>query len=178
MSPQLLLQKSELHLHNHPHFIPEVKMFSIFSKGAQWMFDRLQELNPEPALEWNSSLNYEYYGYLKYGICTACFIGSACFFFHHSFWLVPLSILIFYGLEVHFLFLFPLLIDGVNHPVHRSFMLTYKIGILKAMYTVMVVAAYMLWGLNDVKQPFRKWHIGCMAILLWYSEERKKLSVR
>lgn len=173
MSPQLLLQKSELHLRNHPHFVSEVNTFSIFSKGARWMFDRLQELNPELALEWNSNLNYEYYGYLKYGICSACLIGSASFFFHYSFWLSPFSILIFYGLEVHFLFLFPLLIEGVKHPFYRSFMLTYKIGILKAMYTVMVVAAYMLWGLFDVKQPFRKWHIGCMAVLIWYYEERK-----
>ena len=69
-----------------------------------------------------------------------------------------ISILAFYIIEVHFLFLFPLLIDRVSNPMLTSCKMTYKIGFLKALITVFQIGLYMMFGLLQLKEPFKKWN--------------------
>lgn len=167
MTARILLDKSKQHLATHPHFIQQVYALEIFQSGAQWMALRLAEIRQESS---NIVLrrNFNYYGFFKYGICVLAFILSLFFLLEFSIFLIPLSILTFYFVEVHFLFLFPLLIDEVEQPFSASIKLTHKIGMFRAMAIVLHLAVYMLSGLFERSSPFQKWHIGCLAVLFWY----------
>ena len=85
--------------------------------------------------------------------------------------LLPLSVVVFYLVEVHLLFLFPLLIDSVRHPVQVSIRLTYQTGLLNAMLTTMPIGFFMMAGLFNIKRPLRNWYIGSLAIIIWYNYE-------
>jgi hypothetical protein len=80
-------------------------------------------------------------------------------------------IIVFYLIEIQFLFLFPILIDRTNLPFRASVHMTYRMGYIRAFYTVLLLAAYMLTGLMMRRDPFRKWHIGCLAVLILYQHE-------
>ena len=89
----------------------------------------------------------------------------------HLLWWLPLAGLAFYVVEVHFLFLFPLLLDGVAHPLRASVRATYRVGFLKALAWTLTLAAFMLAGLLRWRRPWRSWHIGCLALIQWYCHE-------
>ena len=99
------------------------------------------------------------------------FLISAAFFFSLNIFLTPLSIIVFYLFEVHFLFLFPLIIDKIDQPILTSIKQTYKVGIFNALVTVIPIACFMLKGLFNISKPFHNWHIGSLAILIWYQNE-------
>lgn len=142
--------------------------FQVFEIGSRWMFARL---NTGTTQSFNSSVNYLGYGLLKYSISFLVFLFSAWLFLKVNLLLVPLSIVFFYLAEVHFLFLFPMVIDNVKKPVWTSVKQTYKIGVLNALITVIPIGCFMLWGLLHYKNPFRNWYIGCLAIIIWYQNE-------
>ena len=143
---------------------------NIFSYGAKWMYDELNKLENKN-IAFNFSTNYTLYGILKYSICAVAMIFSSILFFKINPILVPFSILIFYFFEVHFLFLFPILIDNIKNPIRTSIRQTYKIGVLKLAWIVIPIACFMIAGLFSLKNPFRNWYIGCLAILLYYQDE-------
>ena len=142
-----------------------------FRAGARWMAGQLSVLRQlPPDSHWHEGQAYNRYGCLKYGLSTAgfglvagalpCWIG------------LPLAVLAFYVLEVHFLFLFPLLIDGVPQPMQASIRMTYRLGLRRAVANTLPIGLYMLAGLGNRPDPLRRWHEGCLAVLIWYEEER------
>lgn len=142
----------------------------VFTDGAKWMCKQLNELSNRK-IEFNGAVNYTAYGFLKYSVSLLFFLLAAFLFARIHVLLVPLAALIFYLAEVHFLFLFPLLIDGVQHPLLESIKKTYAIGLFRSMYTVFRVGLFMITGLLNITRPFRNWHVGCLAIIIWYQYE-------
>ncbi|HEY6899343.1 MAG TPA: hypothetical protein VI233_01820 [Puia sp.] len=135
----------------------------VFSLGARWMHDRLQELGPTGSFD--AGRRYTGYGLLKYGVCLAAFGGASALG-----WLfIPLAIFLFYLCEIHFLFLFPLLIDRAPRPLLASIRATYKVGVGRCFVTVIPIAAYMLAGL--MRGRLYNWYVGCLAIVIWYNHE-------
>ncbi|RYY95773.1 MAG: hypothetical protein EOO11_15115 [Chitinophagaceae bacterium] len=143
----------------------------LFDRGARWMQQQLQALDPATPPGFDAAIPFTAWGLLKYGCCLAG-AGAAAYglyLLHPA--LTPLAVLVFYYCEVHFLFLFPRLLDGRPHPLRASIRSTYKVGPLRALFTVLPIAAYMLIGLFRLRHPLRHWHIGCLAILIWYQDE-------
>lgn len=144
----------------------------IFGTGARWMFGQLPPAGPALASEFSEQTNFTFYGSLKYGgsLLAALLVAGALV--KLRWWpLLPLAGLAFYLVEVHLLFLFPLLLDRVAHPLCRSVQATYRVGLLRALGWTLVIAAYMLTGLLAWRQPWRRWHVGCLAVTRWYHEE-------
>jgi len=138
--------------------------FKDFNSGAQWMNSFLKT-EPQP------HSFYWLYGILKYGISILFFMTWIYLSFQTSLFLLPFSILIFYFVEVHFLFLFPLLIDNIVYPIKTSIYHVYRIGIFNCLFTTLSIGVFMLTGLFNLKSPFKNWYIGCLAIIIWYKNE-------
>lgn len=149
-----------------PHFSPH-----LFALGARWMFDQLPAKKPAIALGFDASTQFGWYGCFKYGLSLLTLAAAGWALGKVSLLLTPLSVLGFYVVEVHFLFLFPLLLDGAKNPLRTSIQATYRVGLLSALLGVLPIGGYMLSGLLNRQQPFRRWHIGCLAVLLWYQDE-------
>lgn len=130
----------------------------------------LNKLEPAKQKRFPASTNFTRYGIGKYALCITASLLSAFLFCRINPLLTPLAVFVFYFFEVQLLFLFPLLIDDVRQPVWQSVKATQKIGIAKAMVTVLPIAFYMVAGLCK-KKSYRQWYIGCLAILLWYVKE-------
>jgi predicted MPP superfamily phosphohydrolase len=113
-------------------------------------------------------------GFAKYALaCAALVLTWGAWWLGVPWWLVaPASILAFYAVEVQFVFLFPLAIDGCVRPWREARSITSAMGTLDAMAVVMPLAAVMLAG-GFLGQGFvRCWCLGCLAVTLWYEEER------
>lgn len=165
-----LLIKSKIHFEKYPYVIEELQAVNIFNLGATWMHTRLQELRGYNIATFAEASHYNCYGVLKYLILVSClFITSLMFYYIHVV-LIPFTILIFYFVEAHFIFLFPLLIDSTKNPFQESIKLSYKIGIVKAFLNVMPISVFMIIGLFNYKKPLRNWYLGCLAVLIWYEE--------
>jgi hypothetical protein len=165
-----LLQQSKAHLDQHPCYITDAVSFDVFTKGAGWMHEQMNTLR-HSATDFNTAINYQGYGFLKYSICIALWFITVIALYSINVFLIPVSVLVFYFAEVHFLFLFPLLIDGVKNPVLESIKQTYRIGIFNAVATVFPIGCFMIVGLFNKKTPLRNWHTGSMAIIIWYQNE-------
>lgn len=145
-------------------------LINVFSSGADWMYYYLNEdiLREEiPGVK----TNFSFYGILKYVMALTFGIASALLLNNISVFLVPLSVIVFYFIEVHFLFLFPLLLDRVPNPLITSIKCTYKIGLLRTVLNIIPIGFYMMAGLFKFNNPFRNWYIGCLAIVIWYKDE-------
>jgi hypothetical protein len=163
MVVQLLSESKKRFLADHTFSVAPAH---LFTNGAHWMHAQLSDAqHTKPFLP---SKKYSAYGIAKYGICLLAFVAAASIFYTMHILLTPLSILVFYALEIHFLFLFPLLIDGVKQPILASIKATYKIGFWKAFFTVLPIGVYMMCGLLRFSNPLRQWYIGCLAIIIWY----------
>ena len=164
-----LLIKAKCHLtHHEEHDYKNIN--DLFVNGGRWMQNRMNELNGNIKSA-DLTFEFKFYGYLKYGISIILTVLSALLFDHLSPFLIPLSVLVFYLAEVHFAFIFPLIIDDCKHPIASSFRVTYQTGFFTVLLNVVPIAAYMLSGIFSRKEPFQKWHIGCMAIIIWYQNE-------
>jgi hypothetical protein len=174
MTSRQLIRRSIIHL-KHTR-TPEPRLINLFHTGARWMYDRMLELQPGDNRPFDPTPNYTGYGLLKYGTCTVATILSMVPLSKYGLLLIPLSIGVFYLIEIHTLFLFPLLIDRAKNPLHASIKATYNLGIGKCFITVIPIAGYMLLGLFRLTNPLRNWYIGCLAIVIWYNNEiRDKL---
>jgi hypothetical protein len=151
------------------NFLPS----SVFKTGAQWMHERMIELNIIENIPIVEKNNYTLYGIIKYGFC----ITVLCLSFYLLFLIHPvlssLSILVFYLAEIHFLFLFPLLISGNKKPLMNSIIITYRMGILSTLLNVIPIGIYMMIGLLNTKNPLKNWYVGCLCILIWYKDETR-----
>ena len=142
-----------------------------FETGADWMGGHLVRLRGRPMPAPVPRPNFTAYGWLKYGLSMSGFGMAAWAVGCISYWLLPLAELGFYLVEIQFLFLFPLLLEGGPAPLRRSCRLTARIGYGRCLAGVLPVAAYMLAGLLRPGRARRQWHVGCLAILLWYVDE-------
>ena len=171
MKYQHLISQSKRNLEINPPIISEVVSLNIFQRGAKWMFYKLNENKIGKEMQFNTSINFFAYGFLKYGISLFVFLLSVVLFFKVTVFLIPLSIIIFYLAEVHFLFLFPILIDNIENPIWTSIKQTYKTGLITTLITVIPIGFYMVFGLFNFKDPFRNWYVGCLSIIIWYQNE-------
>lgn len=170
MKYTILLKQSNAYLARHPGYIHKPFSWSIFTTGAKWMHVQMNRMATTETV-FNSTVKYGWYGFLKYSISIAVWLLSVVLLYCFSLFLLPLSVLFFYLAEVHFLFLFPLLIDGVPNPVWTSVKQTYRIGIIRVLVTVMPIAWFMMAGLFNKQKPFHNWHAGSLAVLVWYQHE-------
>jgi len=170
MTYRELISASKTHL-QHASAANPGPVTTIFSQGAEWMHHKLYELHPTTTPAFDPNTNYTTYGLLKYGICLTVSIGSLITLATFTPMLIPLSIIIFYLAEIHFLFLFPILIDQTPDPILAGIRATYRIGIIKCLITVIPIAAYMLIGLLNKKHRLTNWYTGCLAIIIWYDHE-------
>ncbi|HEY4063657.1 MAG TPA: hypothetical protein VGM30_17235 [Puia sp.] len=173
MNATHLLAAGVLHLNNYPDDKPPPGITDLFSAGARWMHDRLGELEGKHPAPFDPTKNYTFYGWLKYGICGTGFLLSLIGLSKYSLLFMPLSLLFFYLLEIHFLFLFPLLIDHSTNPIGMGIKEVYKIGVFKCLITVIPIGVFMMIGLLRKDDRFRNWYIGCLAILIWYNNEAR-----
>lgn len=166
-----LLRQSARQLAERPAQVRQPLSIHIFTTGARWMFAHL----PPQAGRWggfDETIHFGRYGSLKYGSSLlALLVVAGELVKLHLWWWLPLAGLAFYVVEVHFLFLFPLLLDGVAHPLRASIRATYRVGLLKALTWTLAIAAFMLAGLLNFRRPWRNWHIGCLALSYWYHHE-------
>jgi hypothetical protein len=170
MNYKILLQQSRDYMNAHPVYVSRPLSAHIFSSGAKWMYQRMNE----PAAvekKFDPATSFGWYGWLKYGICCSAFFAALVLFSMVNIFLTPLAVLVFYFFEVQFLFLFPLLIDNNPQPIRASIRATYQTGIFTCMKTVIPISIFMLAGLLNLKQPFKNWHIGSMAIIIWYKND-------
>lgn len=142
----------------------------MFTEGAKWMWLQMNRLSGKRTV-FNEGVNYTAYGWLKYAACISCFLLAVLIFSSISILLAPLAVIIFYLAEVHFLFLFPLLIDGTKYPVRESIKQTYRLGLLQTMLTVLQLGVFVIAGLFNFSRPLRNWYIACLAIIIWYQHE-------
>jgi hypothetical protein len=117
MNYQYLIDAGKTHLEKYRGDEPARGLATMFPSGARWMYDRLVELDSPNSRPFNPAINYNLYGYLKYGICLLGFFLSCWWFSVYAPLLVPCAILVFYLCEIQFLFLFPLLIDQSEQPI-------------------------------------------------------------
>lgn len=165
-----LLQKSEKHVSQYPHCIQEKWSFNVFDEGGVWMSACLGEIGARNITNVGDVINFKWYGTVKYLSCLMVFGVSFLLLLNVNVFLIPFSLLLFYIVEVHFLFLFPLLIDGEKYAIRKSILYTYQYGVLKAILVVIPIAFYMLKGLLNRRFPYYNWQIGCLAILFLYVE--------
>lgn len=166
-----LINKSKAWFDHTPVEVNQAFSVHVFQYGAQWMHARMSELSPDDTIPFDQSIRFGLYGMLKYSICLGIFLLSCILLFRIHIVLLPLSVLIFYFVEVHFLFLFPLLIERVPTPVLASIRMTYKIGVVRCIIMVMQIAYFMIIGLFNRRKPFQNWYIGCLSIVLWYKND-------
>jgi len=165
MKWQNLLRQAETELGAGPF------PYRDFTTGGAWMVAQLH-------LRWPGTLpspkpDYHQAGLIKYG--CSFFVAGFVLALTAKLGLTALLLcgLSFYLAEVHFLFLFPLLAEGEREAYLNSIRITYELGLLHCVLNVIPIALMMLLGLFDRKDPYRAWHIGCLAIVLWYIEYRK-----
>jgi hypothetical protein len=171
MTFKTLLLRSQQVYNQQPKQVKKIASLHLFTEGGYWMAEKMAYLESQQFNYIETPIPFNRYGFFKYGLCLSAFIASFLFFFQIHIWLTPLSVLVFYFFEIHFLFLFPLLIDKTPYLLWKSIKITYKIGVFKAIYRVMHIAIFMLLGLLNLKNPFKNWHIGCIFILIWYQNE-------
>lgn len=170
MTYRQLIEASKTHHATVAHRPPLPRLATLFSFGAQWMYDRLHELQPCNKHPFDPGINYNVYGGIKYAVCLA---GLSLALFTHRLMAIPVGVAFFYLLEVHFLFLFPLLIDGHPRPLLASIRATHKIGVGKCLAMVLPIAGFMLIGLVRKTDRLRNWYVGCLAIIIWYDHETR-----
>jgi len=168
MTYRQLIEASKTHYATLALRPPVPRPAILFSSGAQWMYDRLHELQPNNIHPFDPKINYNLYGGMKYAICLA---GLSMVLLAHRLLAIPVGVALFYLLEVHFLFLFPLLIDGEPRPILASLRTTHKIGVGKCLAMVVPIAGFMLFGLLRKTDRLRNWYVGCLAIIIWYDHE-------
>lgn len=154
-----------------PILIDRPVSVNVFKLGGVWMCRWLSVLENKQAIQYDVLVHFNAYGFMKYGICITAFVVSFWCFYTWNIYLTPLSILVFYIAEVHFLFLFPLLIDKVERPVLKSIAITYRMGLVHVLLKVIPLGFYMAFGLFRFSDPFRNWYKGCLAVLIWYQDE-------
>ena len=134
------------------------------------MHCRLNEMDSKRIEGFPKNTDFAFWGVFKY--LTAVILSSVTAFilFGLSVSAVPAAIFIFYLTEMFFLFLFPLLIDGCRNPFRENLRMLKKTGFFRSYFCLLTIAIYMISGIFSLSDPSRRWKIGCIAVLVWYSE--------
>jgi len=155
-----MLQKESLHAYK-----------GGFPSAVKWMRLALQILRSKEIPERN--IPYSFLGFIKYGLAGFTFILYIIFIIHIKYYIfLPFAIVLFYGIEVQFLFLFPLAIDGISKPIYHSLNCKVKGGRFASIFGVIVIAIFMISGILPQKSFFRNWSVGCIAVLIWYEDSK------
>lgn len=166
-----LFNQSALYLESEPRILARPVSVDVFRRGGEWMRAWLSEWRSQETQNDGPPIDFNAYGWFKYTLCISLMLLSVWGFYRIAPWLMPVSLIVFYIAEVHFLFLFPLLIDGVEHPLRTSIRITYRIGLLRVLVRVIPIGLFMMIGLLRFSDPFRNWHTGCLAVLIWYKQD-------
>ena len=172
MNHRQLIDAAERQMSLCPGYSTATPPWQAFAGGGKWMQHQMNLLKPSDSVEIKPKV-FTLYGLFKYGTCLLAFAGSAFLCLKIHVLLLPLAVIFFYYAEVHFLFLFPLLIDGVKKPLLESIKFTYRTGIFRTMITTTVIASFMIAGLFNTRSPLRNWYTGCLAIIIWYNYETR-----
>jgi hypothetical protein len=162
-----LLAKAKRHLTTEETLlVSTLSGIYTFTDGANWMRQALGEIR-STSLETHDRL-YELLGIAKYLLCL--FAAAILLLLIQPVWLaLPLAVCAFYLVEAQFVFLFPVLIDGLPNPLSVSSRLTVKAGgRVRVMCTVLPIAAYMLSGPFRCQSMRFAWGVGCLAVVYWY----------
>lgn len=149
----------------------QIMSFQVFEIGSRWMHKKLFVGNEQQSPHFNPLIKYRSYGLFKYSIAFGVFFVSLWQLLKISVYIAPLSIILFYLVEVHFVFLFPIILEEKRNPLWVSIQQTYKMGIINALFTLVPIGFFMVYGLLNIKDPFRNWYIGCLSIVIWYQDE-------
>lgn len=172
-----LISRAEEHYSMHSENMDIGFSFRIFSRGANWMHCRMNEMGQNRMTEFPKETDFDFYGICKYMTVLFSASVSACILSEISVFLLPGAVLIFYLTELFFLFYFPLLIDRCNNPFRENFRMLQETGFRRSFFHLLGIAFYMISGIFHPGDPFRKWKIGCIAVLIWYGEIRKTRSM-
>ncbi len=144
--------------------------FGDFKSGANWMSQLLSYVRDEKFINSNNAVPFNYYGVLKYGLSL---LGAIVPFLLLDFSIIAcfVSVVLFYLIEIHFLFLFPLLLDDVKEPFRTNILMIYKIGLVQCFLIVIPIASYMILGLLNFKNPLKYWYTECLSVLILYTDE-------
>lgn len=164
-----LIQQSQAHFDQYK--LSYTLRWQGFGNGAKWMAARMEELSPLKTYTTTNLMRFNYYGILKYGLSLVISSAFLTFTEWHCLLRIPIVILVFYSIEIHFAFLFPIAIHQQRPIFSNCIRSIYHIGILKVLFTVIYIAAYMIIGLFNIKQPLYNWYIGCLSILIWYNND-------
>ena len=139
-----------------------------FGSGAEWMRMAFEHVGHATAP--TNLRDYHHLGVVKYMLATgAMMLVATAGVVWPVPWLILLSPLAFYAIEVQMLFLFPVALDGSPTPFRDALRLTRRAGgTLAVMPTVMTFAAVMLLGGFAGRGFVRCWCLGCLAVCLWY----------
>ncbi|MCW0220680.1 MAG: metallophosphoesterase, partial [Prosthecobacter sp.] len=138
-----------------------------FSSGADWMCLALEELRGHPLPK--RTATFSWLGFVKYSLASLAPLAVLvlAWFVHPA--LVILVIPAFYAVEVQWVFLFPVVLDGSQNPWTDSRNLMQRhAGTLAAMSLVLPFAWRMLSGGLLGHGFVRSWCTGCLAVVLWY----------
>ena len=143
-----------------------------FRSGAEWMRRAMETIRGCSIDE--SQADFHTLGIVKYGAASAVAVGWA---FATLLLNVPLLALcaapLFYAVEAHGVFLFPVAIDGYTRPFCTARLWTVRAGgTLHVMTIVMPIAVGMLCGGLAGRGFRRSWCLGCLAICIWYEALR------
>ncbi len=117
--------------------------------------------------------DYRTAGLIKYGSALTAGLLTLLLFAKIGPAVAFLVVFAFYLVEVHLLFLFPLLAEGHVKPYRTAVRLCWRVGIFHCITNVIPIAVRMLAGLTNSHDPFRGWHEGCLAIVIWYLKVSK-----
>ncbi len=162
------IHRSEVIILNNLQWTKPIPVLNMFSSGGFWMANRMGINSVDDKV----IRDFNVYGIIKYGL--SLIFATSAFLVTYSYNIPPaiiLAILVFYLVEVHFLFLFPLIIDKVKAPLWSSVKMTYSVGLISCLMNTMAIAQYMLFGLLEPHYPYKKWYTGCLAIIFWYQDE-------
>jgi hypothetical protein len=148
-----------------------------FDSGAAWMHAAMCYVRASdiPFTE----APFQRFGLFKYGLASLGALTYLSWLLKTRQWgLLPGVVLVFYGIEVQGVFLFPLMIDGTDRPLIDSLGWTQRAGgTLKALSVVIPLAAVMLFGGFFGGGFVRSWALGCLSVVIWYEKLRQECYV-
>lgn len=143
-----------------------------FAAGGHWMWLALSDLRGAalPTI----ACNCNRLGVVKYALAifaASVPIGLAVVLRQPC--VAIAAVPVFYAVEVQFVFLFPLALDGCATPFRTSLRWTRLAGgTVAAMRVVLSLAIVMLFGGFVGRGFVRSWCLGCLAVCIWYEDVR------
>ncbi len=147
-----------------------------FGSGAEWMRLAMAEIRGEPLPQMREG--FAWLGCAKYTLAGVAALSALVLSWYcHPLFMV-LVVPAFYSVEVQWVFLFPVRLDGSPCPWTESRRLMRRqAGTLTAMSLVLPFAWRMLTGGFQGHGFVRSWCTGCLAVVLWYERSRHPLIV-